>query len=388
MTPCCRSCSPLRRPSGAGWLAAKLVLAAMAGLLAALLVWTAVRRLGTPLPMAVLVVGTFSLSPPLAVYATQLYPELPAALLTTVAIALLTGPLGPQARWALAVTLIALPWLSVKYVPLAATLASVALARLLKRADHRPAARLVAVLAVAAAAYLVLHQRIYGGWTPSAAGGQFASGEFGVMGDAPDHGARSGRLLGLLVDTRFGLAAWQPAWLLAVPALAALLRRRPPGWAAVGLPLAAGWLTATYLAVRMHGWWWPGRHTVAALAAAVLAIAWWAGTHNPPRATLRWIAMVGVIGYAWLLVEGIAGHHTWVAGLLAHHLPALPAVAPGPARLQAPQRRHLDPWGRLARRPGLPGHPQLAIPTASAAAPQPGNDQSPAGSETYPPRRQ
>jgi hypothetical protein len=81
-----------------------------------------------------------------------------------------------------------------------------------------------------------------------------------------------------------------------------------------GLPLAAGWLTAAFLAVRMHGWWWPGRHTVAALAGAVLAIAWWAGTHNPPRATLRWIAMVGVVGYAWLLVEGTAGHHTWVAG--------------------------------------------------------------------------
>jgi hypothetical protein len=297
-----------------GWLAAKLTLAAMAGLLAALLVWTAVRRLGTPLPVAVLVVGAFTLSPPLAVYATQLYPELPAALLTTVAIALLTGPLGPPARWGLAASLVALPWLSVKYMPVAATLAGIALARLCQRADYRPAVRLAAVLAVAAAAYLVVHQRIYGGWTPYAAGGQFASGEFGVMGDDPDYGARSGRLLGLLVDTRFGLAAWQPAWLLAVPALAALLRRRPPGGATVSLPLAAGWLTAAFLAVRMHGWWWPGRHTVAALAGAVLAIAWWAATRHPPPATLRWSGMVGVIGYAWLLVEGTAGHHAWVAG--------------------------------------------------------------------------
>jgi hypothetical protein len=297
-----------------GWLAAKLTLAAMAGLLAALLVWTAVRRLGTPLPAAVLVAGAFGLSPPLAVYATQLYPELPAALATTVAIALLTGRLGPPARWALAASLVALPWLSVKYVPVVATLAGIALVRLCRRADYRPAVRLVVVLAVAAAAYLVLHQRIYGGWTPYAAGGQFASGEFGVMGDDPDHVARSGRLLGLLVDTRFGLAAWQPAWLLAVPALAWLLRRRPPGWAALGLPLAAGWLTAAFLAVRMHGWWWPGRHTVATLPAAVLAVAWWVGTYQPPRATLRWIGAVGVVGYAWLLVEGAAGHHTWVAG--------------------------------------------------------------------------
>jgi len=37
-----------------------------------------------------------------------------------------------------------------------------------------------------------------------------------------------------------GIAVWQPAWLLVLPALAALLARRPPGWATVALPLAAG----------------------------------------------------------------------------------------------------------------------------------------------------
>jgi hypothetical protein len=267
-------------------------------------------------------------------------------------------------------------------VPIAATLAGVALARLLKRADYRPAARLVAVLAVAAAAYLVLHQRIYGGWTPYAAGGQFTTGEFGVMGDDPDYGARSGRSLGLLVDTRFGLAAWQPAWLLAVPALAGLLRRRPPGWAAVGLPLAAGWLTATYLAVRMHGWWWPGRHTLAALPVAVLAIAWWAGTRQAPPATLRWTATVGVVGYLWLLVEGIAGHHTWVAGFWRTSYP--PYVL---WRLAFPDfkhlRRHLDPrpagslswppWPSAAgdphrqrRRPQLGSHKPPAAPNLTS----------------------
>jgi hypothetical protein len=370
-----------------GWLAAKLTLAAMAGLLAALLVWTAVRRFGTPLPAAVLVTGAFSLSPPLAVYATQLYPELPAALLTTVAVTLVTGPLGPPARWALAGSLVALPWLSVKYVPLAATLAGIALARLCKRADHRLAVRLVAVLVVAAAAYLALHQRLYGGWTPYAAGGQFASGEFGVMGDDPDHVARSGRLLGLLVDTRFGLAAWQPAWLLAVPALAALLRRRPPGWAALGLPLAAGWLTAAFLAVRMHGWWWPGRHTVTALPAAVLAIAWWAGTHNPPRATLRWIAMVGVIGYAWLLVEGITGHHTWVAGFWRTTYPPYQLW-----RLALPDFKHLTAGTWLLGAGWLAVLAFLAIRSwrSPPPAPQPpaGQRPIPAGSETYPPRRQ
>jgi hypothetical protein len=337
----------------------------MAGLLAALLVWTAVRRLGTPLPEAVLVTGAFSLSPPLAVYATQLYPELPAALLTTVAVALVTGPLGPPARWGLAASLIALPWLSVKYVPLAATLAGIALARLGKRADHRPAVRLAAVLAVAAAAYLALHQRLYGGWTPYAAGGQFATGEFGVMGDDPDHMARSGRLLGLLVDTRFGLAAWQPAWLLAVPALAALLRRRPPGWAAVGLPLADRGLPGrAHARLVVAGPPHPGRPARRRPGHRLV------GRHPQPTTGNPAMDRDGR-GHRLCLAAGRGNHRAPHLGgrLLAHHLPALPAVAPGPPRLQTPQRRHLAPWGRLARRPGRPGHPQLAIPTTSAAAP-------------------
>ena len=49
-------------------------------------------------------------------------------------------------------------------------------------------------------------------------------------GEDPDYFGRSQRLGGLLLDRGFGLAAWMPAYLLAVPALAALARRRPAGW--------------------------------------------------------------------------------------------------------------------------------------------------------------
>jgi hypothetical protein len=308
----------------------------MAGLLAALLVWTAVRRLGTPLPVAVVVVGAFSLSPPLAVYATQLYPELPAALLATAAIALVTGPLRPQARWALAASLIALPWLSVQYVPLAATLAGIALARLCKRADHRPAIRLVVVLAVAAAAYLVLHQRLYGGWTPYAAGGQFTTGEFGVMGDDPDYGARSGRLLDALVDTRFGLAAWQPAWLLAVPALAALLRRRPPGMGRGG-PAAGRRLADRGVPGRAHarlvvaGPPHPGRPARRRPGHRLVGRHPQATTGNPA------VDRDGR-GRRLRLAAGRGGRRTPHLGgrLLAHQLPALLALAAGLPRLQTP----------------------------------------------------
>lgn len=103
-----------------GWLAAKIVLAVTAGVLAGLLVWTAVRRFQVPLPVAAITFGLFGLSPPLAVYGSQVYPELPAALTIAAGIALLTGGLGRGARWGLLAAVVVLPWLSTKYVPVAA----------------------------------------------------------------------------------------------------------------------------------------------------------------------------------------------------------------------------------------------------------------------------
>ena len=74
-----------------GWVAAKATLAVLAGVLAALLVWTAVERFGVGRRPATVVVLAFALSAPLTSYGTQVYPELPAALAVTVAIAALTG---------------------------------------------------------------------------------------------------------------------------------------------------------------------------------------------------------------------------------------------------------------------------------------------------------
>jgi hypothetical protein len=144
---------------------------------------------------------------------------------------------------------------------------------------------------------------LYGGWTVYAAGDHFTGGEHTVIGFAPDYVGRSRRLLGLLVDRGFGLAAWAPGWLLAVPALAWLARRRPPGWAAVCLPLAAGWATATWVALTMHGWWWPGRQTVVVLPLAVLAVAAWAAGSVAVERTAAVLGAVGAAAWLWLVVE-------------------------------------------------------------------------------------
>ena len=302
-----------------GWVGAKLAMAAVAGLLAALLVWTAVRRLGVPLATATLATVLLACSPPLAVYGSQIYPELPAALAVLAAAAALTSaaPPGGPATLVTGVAVAALPWLGVKYVPVAAAIAVVVCWRLSRAGQARRALALVGSLALAGVAFLVLHRWWYGGWTPYAAGDHFVGGELSVVGTEPDYLGRSRRLLGLLVDRGFGLAAWQPAWLLAVPAVAALARRRPPGWGALALPLAAGWLVATFVALTMHGWWFAGRQVVVVLPLAALAVAWWTGRDRRRRLLLAVAGGFGVVAFGWLVAEGAAGRVTWAVDFAA-----------------------------------------------------------------------
>jgi hypothetical protein len=330
-----------------GWVGAKLAMAALAGVLAALLLWTAVRRLGVPLASATLAAGVFACSPPLAVYGSQVYPELPAALAVLAAVAALAtpaapdrpgdhpggppdppdrpgdhpgGPPDPPGRSATLVVggaVVALPWLGVKYAPVAAAIALVACWRLARGGQGRRALALAGALAAAGVVFLALHRWWYGGWTPYAAGDHFVTGELSAIGAAPDYLGRSRRLVGLLVDRGFGLAAWQPAWLLAVPALAVLARRRPAGWAALAAPLAAGWLVATFVALTMHGWWFAGRQVVVVLPLAALAVAWWVGPDRRRRLLLAVAGLSGVLAQLWLVADGAAGRVAWAVNATA-----------------------------------------------------------------------
>ena len=297
------------------WVAAKVALALLAGLSAVLTLVLAVRAFAVPMPLAAAGVGLAAASPPLAVYATQVYPEMPAALCVVVAALALSGRLRRRGVLALGAAVVALPWLGLKYVPVAAVLAVLALLRLL-RAGRRTAVAAFAVgLVVAGGGYLAAHRLLWGGWTAYAAGDHFVqSGEFGVVGFAPDYPGRSLRLVGLLVDRGFGLVPWQPAWLLVVPAAAALLARRGPGTAVLLAPLAAGWAVATWVALTMHGYWWPGRQLVVVLPLALVTVLVW--LHGLGRAWLARLAaagaVLGVLGYAALLRDGLARRLTWV----------------------------------------------------------------------------
>ena len=288
-----------------GWAVAKATLALAAGLLAALTAWVAIRRLGVAPRLAIAAVAVFAVSPPLAVYSTQVYPELPAALVVMAVVALATAPsLGRRAGVGVVAGISLLPWLSVKYAPVAAALALVVVLRLRRR--PRVVLALVGALAVQGALYLLVHRAIYGGWTVYASGDHFTeTGEFSVVGVDPDYVGRSRRLVGLLVDRQFGLAAWMPAWLLVVPALAALARKRPPWAGALVLPALAGWFVATFVALTMHGWWWPGRQVVVIAPLLVLVVAWWL---PQVRAGVWLLAAGGALGigsWLWTTIEAI-----------------------------------------------------------------------------------
>ena len=172
-----------------GWAGAKVLLALVNGALAAVLVWTAVRRFAVATHIAAPVVLALTIGPPVAVYGAQVYPELPGALCIAGIVALA----GAERRRGAAVAgIVALAtiaaWLSVKYVPVAGSAAAIAL-----WTAHRAGARQAVAWALGSAAalgalYALAHVRWYGGLTAYASGDFFAEhgGQLSVMGDRPE----------------------------------------------------------------------------------------------------------------------------------------------------------------------------------------------------------
>ena len=300
-----------------GLSGAKVTMALLAGLAAAGTLWVAVRRLGVSLRLGTAGVALAFASPPLSVYSQQVYPEMPAALAAVAAVAAVTGPLRGAGLVTFAVAVVALPWLSIKYAAVAAVLVLVAVTRLLVRRRRLAAVVLTLGLGVAGVVYLAVHRAVWGGWTVYATGDHFqADGEFAVVGTDADYWGRSQRLAALLIDRDYGIAAWQPGWLLLLPALgwfAARGRWRSGPLPAVVLPAVAGWLVASFAALTMNGFWFPGRQLVVVLPLVLLAILAWL-QHAPDlvRAGAVVLAWLGVLAHVALLVDGHREAATWV----------------------------------------------------------------------------
>jgi hypothetical protein len=187
-----------------------------------------------------------ALAVPFGFYGTQVYPEMPAALLAAMAYRRILG-FGAggglrAAAWAgLAAGL--LVWLHYKFLPLAALLGLLGLLR----PQRLPQRLLFAVLLAAPVGlFLLFVHATYGTWSPNAlqlgarAAGEAAPVVLGAMGERLRHTPLN--FLGYFLDQRIGLLIYAPAYLLAVPGVAVLggtSRKRAAELLALGLtPLA------------------------------------------------------------------------------------------------------------------------------------------------------
>jgi hypothetical protein len=334
-----------------GWAGVKATLAMFAGLTAAVTTWVAIRRCAVRPAAAAIAVGAAFVGLPLAAYGAQVYPELPAALALICAVAVVTAP---QRTWrhdvAALVAVVALPWLAIKYLPVAAVLGVALLVA--ARADRRRLGLLAGSFAVAGALYLLAHRGWYGGWTVYAAGDHFAqTGELSAVGTQVNLLGRARRLAGLLVDRDFGIAAWSPVWLLAPLGLGLLARQRMPGRWVVLAAIGAGWLNATFVALTMHGFWIPGRQVVVVLPLAALGLAVLAARAR------AWAVAIGVLGalsalnWLWLAIEASTGRRTLIvdfAATAAWPYRALRPLLPDGLQPDATTMVLLVVWGGLA----------------------------------------
>ena len=190
------------------------------------------------------------------VYSTEIYPELPAALCLVAALLLLRhGRPGALQAVALALILSALLWLGMKYAPLGLLVAAAYLIQ------ARPADRLllVGLGAISGAAYVGFHYAVFEDLTAYSVNTVYEGADAArVLQSHVSIQDRTYRLWGLFIDERFGSGRWAPLLLLAVPALPLLLRAGSIGRLVFGL-IVAQVLVATFVAITMMGWWFPGR---------------------------------------------------------------------------------------------------------------------------------
>ena len=233
------------------------------------------------------------------IYSTEIYPEFPAALALVVALLVATRRDRPGIYDALylAAALTAMCWLGSKYAALVLPVAGY----FLLRADWPARIALTAVGGVSAVLFAWFHLHVFGGLTPYGVNVVYAEWNTAqILGGHVEFTDRYYRLWGLFVDQRFGIGRWAPLLLAVVPALALLVMKT---WERrlVLVLIVIQLLIATFVAITMMGWWFPGRTMLTALPLFVVPLALLAGR-------------AGLFGKVFLVVLA-AGALAFTAGL-------------------------------------------------------------------------
>jgi hypothetical protein len=284
-----------------------LVLVALicAGAWASVLAWRFTRDLTGDARTATLAWFAITFSVPFVFNAFSVYPEIVGAL--CVMLAFTTGVPGAgraggsRPWWVAGVCLAVLPWLATKYAFMTAALAIVLLGRAVHEGRAGRAspdwrlvgARAVAVLAPGAVSFvgwIAFFQWIWGVPSPAA--------PYGAMMQTSPRYLPAGAL-GLLFDQEYGLLAYIPALIVAVPGAWRMWRHggtpRRVAWEAA---LVFGGLVAASGAFRL---WWgdasPGRPVAAGLLLWALPVSWYVreSTERPGARAWAWcLALAGV----------------------------------------------------------------------------------------------
>ncbi|HEV2753201.1 MAG TPA: hypothetical protein VGV36_05120, partial [Solirubrobacteraceae bacterium] len=210
---------------------------------------------------------------------------------------------------------------SVRFAPAAAVIA-LALVRWLLRCERRFVAFFAGELVLfSVIVYATINQSLYGGPTPQAAAAPGAgpldvTWPVGLL-------ERTHRLVALWIDRDYGALRWAPVVALAFGGVWLLYRSRREHLAVVvrerievevaallcTLACVAQVLVAVFLTATMYGFWFPGRHLLAALPLAVGLVAW--GLRHAPRIGGALVALTWVTS-GWLVAELYATGRGWV----------------------------------------------------------------------------
>ena len=261
----------------AGYAGAVAMVIAMVSLGVALLWRTAFLLTGSA-AAAWLAWAVLTASAPFLLHAFTIYPDGPGATALMAGVLALVWlevggmPRRPAAWVAVGAALACLPWLHTRFALVAGMVGGVLCVRLLRRPHGiSTIVRLLAVPAVAAAAWFLYFWVIYGTPNPAVV--------YGASENAWN--AVAAGLTGLLADQQFGLVANAPVLGAGLLGLAAMARRRPR--LAAELTAIVG---AYLLAVATYPMWWggssaPGRFAVIVLPVLALAAAdWWAAARS------------------------------------------------------------------------------------------------------------
>ncbi len=220
-------------------------------------------RMGTSHAAAAVAGVAVGAGVPGLVYASQLYPEGPAALCVSLALLVVTARRARPVLLAMALT--ALAWLGVKYGAVALVLAGAWTWRF--RSDRRAVGAMAGLGSAAALVYAWWHLWVFGGLTPYGSNVVWAGeGTTEILGDHFRLRDRSYRLYGVFLDARFGLIRWLPVSIVGVLGVG-----RASALAVVLVSTAAA--TAAFASITIMGWWFPGRLLVAVFPALVVLVA-------------------------------------------------------------------------------------------------------------------